>query len=65
MKQDLTEDQIERIEAKIEWEGLDEYFSGGWADDDFEGTVLAPLLRAYNDARDELIATLSDLGVDV
>lgn len=62
--EELSEELKERIEAKLEWEGLDEYLTGGWAEEDFEGTILASLLRAYIDARDELLATMSDLGVE-
>lgn len=63
-RDELTEEEIESISGKIEWEGLDDYFVGGWAEGDFEGTILASPLRAYLDAREELLSTLSDMGVE-
>lgn len=63
-RREIDEELVSSIEAKIEWEGMDDYFIN-YAWDDLEGTEAEQALRNYLDARTELLSILSDAGVDV
>lgn len=64
--EEVTPELKERIENKISWEGLEYYLEdGGYAQEDFEGTHLEPLLEAYTEARQALVAALEALDIDV
>jgi len=65
MTRELTQEDIDRIESKLEWEGLEEYLMGGWAEEDFQGTVLEVPLVYYVRARAQLLTQMAQEGIDV
>lgn len=61
----LEEHEVEDVQAKIDWEGFDDYLVEGDGASDLAGTEAAPLLVAYVDAKHALTQCLREMGLDV
>lgn len=61
---ELTEEQIENLNAKIDSEGFDYYFTDYGPDEVLEKLAKAQI-SAYRESRENLIAKLKSLGLEV